>query len=89
MRRSRRIAAAVSTLALVPGLLALEATGQASGAAPVAAVRKASLLHPADGVRRARITYTSHGIPHIVAGDSATARGSPPPAPASATSPTP
>ena len=69
MRRSRRIAAAVSTLALVPGLLALEATGQASGAAPVAAVRKASLLHPADGVRRARITYTSHGIPHIVARD--------------------
>ena len=30
---------------------------------------KASLLHPADGVRRARITYTSHGIPHIVARD--------------------
>ena len=69
MRRSRRIAAAVSTLALVPGLLALEAAGQASGAAPVAAARKASLLHPADGVRRARITYTSHGIPHIVARD--------------------
>src|SRR3954452_18822380 len=69
MRRSRRIAGAVSTLALVPGVLALEAAGQASGVVPVAAVRKASLLHPADGVRRARITYTSHGIPHIVAGD--------------------
>ena len=68
MRRSRRIAA-LSALALAPGLLALQAAGPASGAAPVVAAHRASLLHPADGVRRARITITEHGIPHIVAKD--------------------
>ena len=69
MRRSRRIAAALSALALVPGLLTLQAAGQASGAAPVHTARGRSLLHPADGVRRARITVTRYGIPHIVAED--------------------
>jgi hypothetical protein len=68
MRRSRRIAA-LSALALAPGLLALQAAGPASGAAPVVAAHRASLLHPAEGVRRARITITEHGIPHIVAKD--------------------
>ncbi|NUR08651.1 MAG: acylase [Nocardioidaceae bacterium] len=55
MRRSRT-AAALLTLALVPGLVTLASAGASSGAAP------------ADGYR-ATITRTQHGIPHIVADD--------------------
>ena len=68
MRPSRRLVAALSTITLVPGLVALQAVGQASSGAPVVRA-EASLLRPADGVPRARITVTKHGIPHIVAKD--------------------
>ena len=68
MRPSRRLVAALSTIILVPGLVALQAVGQASSGAPVVRA-KVSLLRPADGVPRAKITVTKHGIPHIVAKD--------------------
>ncbi len=67
MRRSRRLVAAVSTLALVPGLVALQAVGQPPAERPSTRA-EASLLHPADGYR-APDHVTSHGIPHIVAKD--------------------
>jgi acyl-homoserine-lactone acylase len=68
MRRSRRLVAALSTITLVPGLVALQAVAQPSAGAPVVA-RATSLLHPTGGVPRARIIVTKHGIPHIVAKD--------------------
>ncbi len=70
MRLSRRTAAVVACLAVVPafavgpGLTGL--SGQAAAARPAA---KRSLLHPVGGVPRATITRTRHGIPHIVARD--------------------
>ncbi len=66
MRRSRRTAA-VLCLTLLPGLAAAPALVAQSAAARPAARR--SLLRPADGVPRATITRTRHGIPHIVAKD--------------------
>ncbi len=67
MRPSRRYVAALSSLALASGLVALGAVAQPSGASASAATP--SLLHPANGTPHARITRTAHGIPHIVASD--------------------
>jgi acyl-homoserine-lactone acylase len=68
MRLPFRILVALSAASLVPGLVAAQGMRQASAGAPVTRAA-ASLLHPADGVPRARITVTRHGIPHIVAHD--------------------
>ena len=67
MRLSRRTAAAVLSLGLVPGLVV--ATGAASPSADARPTVQRSLLHPAGGVPRAIITRTAHGIPHILAAD--------------------
>jgi acyl-homoserine-lactone acylase len=67
MRPSRRLVAALSSLALASGLVALGAVVQPPGASASAATP--SLLHPANGTPHARITRTAHGIPHIVASD--------------------
>jgi acyl-homoserine-lactone acylase len=67
MRPSRRHVAALSSLVLASGLVALGAVAQPSGASASAATP--SLLHPASGTPHARITRTAHGIPHIVASD--------------------
>ncbi|MGN6130846.1 MAG: penicillin acylase family protein, partial [Nocardioidaceae bacterium] len=65
MRRSRRTLAALSLSLALPAL-AVPALGGAADARPPA---RHSLLRPADGVPRATITRTAHGIPHIVAED--------------------
>ena len=70
MRQSRRYVAALSSLALASGLVALGAVSQPSAGAPAKAkASSASLLRPANGVPQARITRTAHGIPHITASD--------------------
>jgi acyl-homoserine-lactone acylase len=69
MRSTRRVVAALATISLVPGAVALQGASQAPAGASVVPVARHTLLHPADGVRRATITMTAHGIPHIVAKD--------------------
>src|SRR5690349_14863577 len=71
MPAPRRLAATLATVALVPGLAALPAlTATSAGTANAAgSTAKPSLLRPADGVHRATITETEHGIPHVVAKD--------------------
>ncbi|HEX6248077.1 MAG TPA: penicillin acylase family protein [Nocardioidaceae bacterium] len=64
MGLSRRTTALLATLALVPALPAVWAVG-----APQEAAAAESLLRPTDGVYRATIRRTDHGIPHIVAKD--------------------
>src|ERR1700710_334858 len=68
MRPSRRYVAALSSLALASGLVALGAVAQPSAGASATAA-SGSLLHPAGGAPQARITRTAYGIPHIVASD--------------------
>lgn len=71
-RPSYRIAAVLTAAVLVPALLAVQGIGPAAGgatAARAAVAARPSLLRPAGGVYRARITRTRHGIPHIVAKD--------------------
>lgn len=63
MRLPRRATAVLASLALLPAVAAVEAV---SSPAPAAAQ---SVLRPADGVYRATIKRTEHGIPHIVADD--------------------
>ena len=64
MSFSRRATAVLAALALLPALVAVQAatTTQEATAAT-------SLLRPADGVYRATIRRTEHGIPHITARD--------------------
>lgn len=60
----RRATALLATLALVPAFTAVQAVTATDQATAVE-----SLLRPADGVYRATIRRTQHGIPHIVAKD--------------------
>ena len=64
MSFSRRATVVLAALALLPALVAVQAatTTQEATAAT-------SLLRPADGVYRATIRRTEHGIPHITARD--------------------
>ncbi len=64
MGLSRRTTALLATLSLLPGLVAVTAV-----TAPEEATAAESLLRPDDGVYRATIRRTEHGIPHIVAKD--------------------
>ncbi len=69
MRHSRRTVAALSLALVLPVLPAVAASSLLGGAADARPTARSSLLRPADGVPRARITRTAHGIPHIVAKD--------------------
>jgi len=65
---SSRLAAVLVSLSLVPAFAAVQAfTGSDSAAAE--GRKSESVLRPADGVHRARIKITEHGIPHVVAKD--------------------
>jgi acyl-homoserine-lactone acylase len=61
---SRRATALLATLALLPAFTAVQAV-----TAPEEAAAAESLLRPGDGVYRATIKRTKHGIPHVVAKD--------------------
>jgi acyl-homoserine-lactone acylase len=61
---ARRTTAVLATFALLPALAAVHAVGGSQRAAAAE-----SVLRPADGVYRATIKRTKHGIPHIVAKD--------------------
>ena len=61
---SRRATALLASLALLPALTAVQVA-----TAPPEASASESLLRPADGVYRATVTRTKHGIPHVVAKD--------------------
>jgi acyl-homoserine-lactone acylase len=61
---SRRVTAVLAALALVPAITTVQAV-----TATETATAAGSLLRPADGIYRATIKRTSHGIPHIVAKD--------------------
>ncbi len=74
----RRLVAAVACLALAPLALSVEqgsaaATTPTTTSAPTSGATsgsaRRSLLRPADGVPRATIEVTRHGIPHIIARD--------------------
>ena len=73
MRLSYRTAAALTALSLIPALTTFEALtappDAAAAPAPGPAPAGGTLLRSADGVHRATITRTRHGIPHIVADD--------------------
>ena len=62
---SRRTAAVVASLSLLPAL----ATVPFVVAPEEAIARPASVLRPSDGVHRAVIQRTEHGIPHVIAND--------------------
>lgn len=72
-RLSYRTAAALTALSLIPALTTFEALtappDAAAAPAPGPAPAGGTLLRSADGVHRATITRTRHGIPHIVADD--------------------
>ncbi|HEU4512929.1 MAG TPA: penicillin acylase family protein [Nocardioidaceae bacterium] len=61
---SRRATALLATLALLPAFTAVQAV-----TAPEEAAAAESPLRPGDGVYRATIRRTKHGIPHVVAKD--------------------
>ena len=61
---SRRATALLASLALLPALTAVQVA-----TAPPEASASESLLRPADGVYRATVKRTKHGIPHVVAKD--------------------
>ena len=63
---SRRVAAVLVSLSLVPAFAAAQAFTASDPAAAVAK-KPRSLLRPADGVHRATIKVTKHGIPHVIA----------------------
>ncbi len=76
MSLSRRTAAVVASLSLLPAFTAAQTLGpQGAAAAPAATLPAAadekpgSLLRPPDGMRRATIKVTEHGIPHVIAKD--------------------
>jgi acyl-homoserine-lactone acylase len=64
MGMSRRATAVLASLALLPAFTTVSAV-----TAPEKAAAAESLLRPADGVYRATVRRTKHGIPHIVAKD--------------------
>ncbi len=64
MRFTRRATAVLASLALLPALTTVQAV-----TAPEEAAAAESLLRPGDGIYRASIKRTKHGIPHIVAKD--------------------
>jgi acyl-homoserine-lactone acylase len=66
-RRASVLASA--TLALAMGAVPGQATTPVAGGETVQASPAGAPLAPSDGVHRATIARTSHGIPHIVAGD--------------------
>jgi len=69
MHLSYRTAAVLTALSLIPALTTFQALTAPPEAVAAPAPTDGTLLRSADGVHRATITRTSHGIPHIVADD--------------------
>jgi len=69
MHLSYRTAALLTALSLIPALTTFQALTAPPEAVAAPAPTDGTLLRSADGVHRATITRTSHGIPHIVADD--------------------
>ena len=65
----RRATAVIAAISLVPGLALAQGVSGAGAATPTTATAATLRLAPEDGVYRAKITRTEHGIPHIVARD--------------------